>query len=168
MAVRSGHNLREYISAFDAPFFSISATDAELMDPQQRKMLETTFRALEDGMLLLNMIYYKYLIYDTDRLSAGLPMEQVTGSKTSVYVGCFTNDWQHISFKDSEQCGTTAALGTQACFNANRVSWFFDFKGNSANIDTACSSSLVALDAGCKGLRNGEADLVSQCVEIDT
>lgn len=83
------------------------------------------------------------------------------GSKTSVYIGGFTNDWQHVSFKDSEESGTTTALGVQSCLNANRISWFYDFKGNSVNVDTACSSSLVALDFGCKDLRGGETNMVN-------
>lgn len=87
-------------------------------------------------------------------------METVSGSRTSVYTGSFATDWQHLAFKDGEQCETTTALGTQACFNANRISWFFDFVGNSANIDTACSSSLVALDLGCQGLLSGGEDMV--------
>ncbi|KAJ5692411.1 reducing type I polyketide synthase [Penicillium macrosclerotiorum] len=131
MSVRCGHFLSGDIAAFDAPFFSISASDAAAMDPQQRLLLEYTYKALEN---------------------AGLPLESVIRSKTSVYSGCFTNDWQHLTFKDSEQCDTTAALGIQPCVNANRISWFYNFTGNSANIDTACSSSLVALDMGCKGL----------------
>lgn len=89
-----------------------------------------------------------------------MPMETVAGSRTSVYTGSFATDWQHLAFKDGEQCETTAALGTQASLNANRISWFFDFKGNSANVDTACSSSLVALDMGCHGLRSGDAEMV--------
>lgn len=93
-------------------------------------------------------------------ISAGIPVEKVTGSKTSVYTGCFTNDWQLLSFKDPEQCETTIALGAQACVNANRISWFFNFTGNSANIDTACSSSLVSLDLGCKGLLSGDTEMV--------
>jgi len=87
-------------------------------------------------------------------------MESVSGTKASVYTGVFSTDWQHLAYKDGEQCSTTAALGVQACFNANRISWFFNFTGNSANIDTACSSSLVALDLGCKGLRAGDEDMV--------
>ncbi|KAJ5180539.1 polyketide synthase [Penicillium capsulatum] len=92
-------------------------------------------------------------------------MEEVAGTRTSVYSGVFSNDWQHLQYKDAEQCKTTTALGVQACFNANRVSWFFNFTGNSANIDTACSSSLVCLDIGCQGLRSGDEDMsiVSGC-----
>jgi hypothetical protein len=88
-------------------------------------------------------------------------MEKVAGSQTSVYVGCFSTDWQHLSFRDGEECGTTAALGATLSLNANRISWFFDFLGNSANIDSACSSSLVCLDLGCQGLRSGAEDMVS-------
>lgn len=87
-------------------------------------------------------------------------MEKVSGTKTSVYTGCFTNDWQHIQFKDTEQCGTTLALGAQPCVNANRISWYFNFTGNSCNVDTACSSSLVCLDMGCTGLLTRDAEMV--------
>lgn len=89
-----------------------------------------------------------------------MPIETVSGTKTSVYVGSFSTDWLHLAYKDGEQCGVTTALGVQACFNANRISWFFDFTGNSANIDTACSSSLVCLDMGCQGLRTQEDEMV--------
>jgi acyl transferase domain-containing protein len=91
---------------------------------------------------------------------AGLPMEKVAGSRTSVYTGSFCNDWVHLTFLDGEECTTTAALGATPNLNANRISWFFDFIGNSANVDTACSSSLVCLDMGCQGLRLGNEDMV--------
>ncbi|MCJ1250983.1 hypothetical protein MMC30_008213 [Trapelia coarctata] len=138
ISVRKGHFVQDSLAAFDAPFFSISTSDAANMDPQQRGLLEYTYKALAN---------------------AGLPLETVTGTKTSVYTGCFTNDRQHLCFKDSEECGTTTALGSQSCLNANRISWFYNFTGNSANIDTACSSSLACLDFGCKGLLNGDAEM---------
>jgi acyl transferase domain-containing protein len=40
------------ISTFDSDFFSISAKEAASLDPQQRGLLETTYRALENGKLV--------------------------------------------------------------------------------------------------------------------
>jgi acyl transferase domain-containing protein len=46
------HFLKGSIAAFDAPFFSITPTEASSMDPQQRGMLESVYKALENGWLL--------------------------------------------------------------------------------------------------------------------
>ena len=47
--MRGAHFLEEDIAVFDAPFFSITPAEAASMDPQQRGLLETTYRALENG-----------------------------------------------------------------------------------------------------------------------
>lgn len=36
-------------AAFDAPFFSITAREANSMDPQQRWALETSYHTFENG-----------------------------------------------------------------------------------------------------------------------
>lgn len=87
-------------------------------------------------------------------------MKNVFGSKTSVFTGCFTNDWQQLSLKDPEHSSTHTALGIEASMNANRISWFFNFKGTSFNVDSACSSSLVTLDLACTSLITKAADMV--------
>lgn len=51
--LKGGHFIEQDLGAFDAPFFSISASEAEAMDPQSRALLETTYRALENGNCLL-------------------------------------------------------------------------------------------------------------------
>ena len=54
------------IDLFDAAFFRISPVEAELLDPQQRMMLETSWLALED---------------------AGIDPIRLSGSRTGVYTG---------------------------------------------------------------------------------
>lgn len=96
-----------------------------------------------------------------DKRLAGIPMEQTFGSKTGVYAGSMTNDYQIISTKDEEDLPSYGAVGTSASMLANRLSWFFNFTGPSVSLDTACSSSLMALDLACQGLRTGESSMVS-------
>ncbi|KAK7734711.1 Type I Iterative PKS [Cytospora paraplurivora] len=45
---RHAHFLKGSIAAFDAPFFSITPAEANGMDPQQRGMLESVYKALEN------------------------------------------------------------------------------------------------------------------------
>ncbi|KAJ5733817.1 hypothetical protein N7493_002603 [Penicillium malachiteum] len=130
--------LDEDVSLFDASFFSLSGDEAAALDPQQRHMLEVTYTALEN---------------------AGIPMEKAAGSQTSVHVGCFGSDYRLMGLKEIEKTTDYDVLGVSMCMTANRVSWFFDWKGASLNVDTACSSSLVALDMACQGLTNGDADM---------
>ena len=49
LPLRGGNFLKEDISLFDAPFFSITPEEAACLDPQQRGMLEVSYRALENG-----------------------------------------------------------------------------------------------------------------------
>ena len=46
-----------------------------------------------------------------------------------------------------------AITGTASSIIANRVSYFYDFRGPSVAVDTACSSSLVAVHQGVQALR---------------
>ncbi|TAQ90890.1 hypothetical protein B7494_g783 [Chlorociboria aeruginascens] len=135
IAAKGGHFLKSPIDVFDAPFFSITAAEAEGLDPQQRILLETTYRALEN---------------------AGIPIDKIAGSKTSVHTGCFTNDYATILSRDPENGSKYTAIGTAAAMLANRISWFFDLVGPSVNLDSACSSSMMALDQACQGLWSGD------------
>ncbi|KAI0972147.1 lovastatin nonaketide synthase [Xylaria arbuscula] len=138
VSVKNGHFTNEKLAAFDAPFFSITPLEASCMDPQHRRMLEIAYHALED---------------------AGIPMENCSGSNTSVYTGCFTNDYLSIMQQDYEAEQSHAAMGIAPSMLANRISWFFNFKGTSMNIDSACSSSLAALHLACQDLRSGASSM---------
>ncbi|KAI0198779.1 putative polyketide synthase [Astrocystis sublimbata] len=138
MPIQRGHFIEEDLSLFDADFFSISPSEASSMDPMQRWLLETVYRALEN---------------------AGIPMEHAYGSSTAVYTGSFSMDHVIQLFHDPENTPKYAALGIGLSMLANRLSWFFNFKGPSIGIDTACSSSAVGIDLACQALRNGSCDM---------
>ncbi|KAI0188560.1 lovastatin nonaketide synthase [Astrocystis sublimbata] len=138
ISARGGHFIKEDLGAFDAPFFSITRNEASCMDPQHRKLLEITYHALEN---------------------AGIPMAKCAGSDTSVYTGCFTNDYLSILQQDYEAEQRHAAMGIAPSMLANRISWFFDLKGTSVNLDSACSSSLLALHLACRDLNMGTSSM---------
>lgn len=132
------HFLSEDVSAFDAPFFSLTANEARAMDPQQRLLLEVSYEAFEN---------------------AGLPIENLPGSATGCFVGCFTKDYAEMMARDPENVPQYNATGTSAAILSNRLSWFYDLRGPSLTLDTACSSTLVALHLACQSLQTGETKL---------
>ncbi|KIX09429.1 uncharacterized protein Z518_00509 [Rhinocladiella mackenziei CBS 650.93] len=134
--VKDGFFLKEDVSLFDAPFFSITAKEASGMDPMQRLLLEVSYETFEN---------------------AGVPIDQLVGSKTSVFCGCFTGDYDLLSNHDIFDHAPNAATGTGRAMLSNRVSWFYDLRGASFTVDTACSSSLYALHSACQSLRLGES-----------
>jgi acyl transferase domain-containing protein len=93
--------------------------------------------------------------------TAGIPMETVIGSKTSVFVGAFTSDYQTILNADPEAIMKYAPTGNSSSILSNRVSWFYDLKACSLTLDTACSSSLVAFHLACESLKNSSAKMVT-------
>lgn len=89
-------------------------------------------------------------------------MSQCVGSDTSVYTGCFTNDYLSILQQDYESEQRHAAMGIAPSMLANRLSWFFNLKGTSMNLDSACSSSLLALHLACQELKSGGSSMASR------
>ncbi|KAK5055268.1 hypothetical protein LTR84_013018 [Exophiala bonariae] len=133
---RNGHFMTSDISEFDAPFFSITANEAKSMDPQQRLAMEVAYEAFEN---------------------AGMRLEDIIGSNTSVYMGTCTQDYYDLLLKDSEPTTMHAVTGISKSLLACRLSWFFDFRGPALTIDTACSSALVGVHLACQSLRTGES-----------
>ena len=93
-------------------------------------------------------------------MSAGVPLTDVGGSRTSVHVGSFSREYETILLRDPELQAKYMATGTGTAMLANRLSWFFNLVGPSVAIDTACSSSLLALHLACHSLRSGESTMV--------
>lgn len=126
------------IKGFDAEFFALSKMEADNIDPQQRMALELTWEALEN---------------------ARIPASALRGESVGVYIGSSTNDYSFLAMSDPSVAHPYAITGTASSIIANRVSYFYDFRGPSVAVDTACSSSLVAAHQGVQALRSGEADV---------
>ena len=91
---------------------------------------------------------------------AGIPMESVVGSNTSVHVGCYLHDYEIMLQRDPNLDAKYKSTGTALAMLSNRISWFYNWSGPSISLDTACSSSLNALHLACQTLRSGEASMV--------
>ncbi|KAJ0295368.1 hypothetical protein COL516b_012632 [Colletotrichum fioriniae] len=133
--VLGGYFLNETLQEFDPAFFGITPVEATWMDPQQRKLLEVVYEAFE---------------------SAGLTLDQLSGSDTACFMATFTADFQQMSFKEPSFRHSLAATGVDPGLLSNRVSHVFNLRGPSIVVNTACSSSVYALHNACNALRTYE------------
>ena len=141
VACRFGAYLDE-LDLFDAEFFRISPVEAQLLDPQQRLMLETSWQALED---------------------AGMDPDRLKGSRTGVFAGISNNEYRGLilDVSDTAEPATSLYTVTGTSFNTaiGRVAFALGLEGPAMALDTACSSSLVAVHQAVSALLRGEADL---------
>ena len=132
----------EDLDQFDAEFFRISPVEAQLLDPQQRMMLETTWLALED---------------------AGINPDRLKGSRTGVYTGISNDEYRMLvvdSVRPTEAAGCLYALsGTNLNGTSGRVSFVLGLMGPAKAVDAACASSLVSVHDAVSDLQYGKADL---------
>ena len=125
------------VAAFDHRLFGVAPREAALMDPQQRLFLQAAWRCLED---------------------AGRRPSSLAGSRTGVFVGVATTDYQTLMTRHGVATEGHTATGVAHAVLANRVSHLFDLCGPSEAVDTACSSSLVAVHRAVAAIRAGECD----------
>lgn len=130
--------LLDGIDKFDPEFFNITPAEARSMDPQQRLILELGYLCAEH---------------------AGLTLAQLQGSRTGVYVGISSYDYNKLVGRDFRFVDRSAAIGTSHFAAPNRLSWFMKLKGPSVAADAACASSLVALHQACHALTNRDIDI---------
>ncbi len=130
------------IDLFDAGFFRISPVEAQLLDPQQRMMLETTWQALEDAGI------------DPDRLKESL---------TGVYTGISNDEYRMLVVDSTKPSGAAECLyalsGTNLNGTSGRVSFVLGLMGPAKAVDAACASSLVSVHDAVADLQQGKADL---------
>jgi acyl transferase domain-containing protein/NADPH:quinone reductase-like Zn-dependent oxidoreductase len=131
--------LSEDIALFDAPFFNITEREAISMDPQHRLILECTYEALEN---------------------AGIPKHKLIGKDVAVYAGGSFTDYELNNVRDLETAPMYQSTGSAPSLMANRISYFFDFRGPSHTVETACSSSMTALHLAMQSLEGGDSSVV--------
>lgn len=125
------------IDRFDPLFFNISLLEAEYLDPQERLFLQTAHHALED---------------------AGYTGEGLGRSgDVGVFVGAMYQEYQLYGAQAQER-GEPVALSGSASTIANRVSYFYGFRGPSLAVDTMCSSSLTAIHLACEAIGSGRCE----------
>ncbi|WP_433660936.1 polyketide synthase Pks13 [Nocardia sp. CA-128927] len=151
-AIADGNTLGGYldqdvVKGFDAEFFAMSPIEVERVDPQQRLMMELTWEALEH---------------------ARIPASELKGAPVGMFIGSSTSDFMLIAAlglgadQGPNVPASAQAYGISGSSNgiiANRVSYFYDFRGPSVTVDTACSSTLVAVHQAVRALREGDADV---------
>jgi polyketide synthase PksN len=124
--------------AFDHEFFGLLPKVVEAMDPQQRMMLELTWRCLED---------------------AGVAPDSVRGQKIGMMISVFNHDYKELQEQAGFAIEAHHSTGSAAAIIANRISHYFDFKGPSLSIDTACSGSLNAIHCAAQALEFGDCEM---------
>src|SRR5579862_3394268 len=102
--VNKGYFLSEDHRHFDAAFFNSNPREAEVLDPQQRILLETTYEAIE---------------------SAGFTLKAMRGTNTSVYVGLMGAEYFDLHLRDTETVPQYLASCNARCLASNRLSYFF-------------------------------------------
>ena len=126
------------VDKFDPLFFNISPREAEIIDPQERLFLETVWNTVED---------------------AGYSRRALSGRKIGVFVGVMYGQYQLFGIEESLRRGEVTTLSSSYASIANRVSYFFDWRGPSAAVDTMCSSALMSIHLACESLKRGESQM---------
>ncbi len=138
--VRAQAVLRD-VERFDAGFFGYTAREAQVLDPQQRLFLETSWQALE---------------------RAGYDPSRYRGS-VGVFGGVSSNAWAFALMSDVQLRGMVPPIqmliSSEKDFLATRVAYKLDLRGPAVVIQTACSTSLVAVHMACQSLLAGECDM---------
>jgi acyl transferase domain-containing protein len=131
--------LLDGVDQFDAAFFGLSPREAQVMDPQQRVFLETSWQALEDAG------------YNSETYPGQIGV--FAGARTNTYVFNLFANRESLESLNSFEIG----LGNDLAFLSTRLSYKLNLRGPSYSVHTACSTALVAVHLACQSL------LIDEC-----
>lgn len=127
------------VDLFDPAFFGMQPREAEMMDPQERLLLECAWQVIEAAG-------YDPKAYDN-------PIGVFVGAGFNYY---YENNLAS-NFNLVRSYGSIPTLiGNDRDHVATLLSYKLDLKGPSLTVQTACSTSLVAVHLACQSLLNGE------------
>ena len=135
------NGLLQNADLFDAGYFGFTPREAELLDPQQRILLECAVHAFEDAG------------YDPERLD--VPVSVFAGSSLSTYL------FNLLSHPKIAQLvgGTQLLIANDKDHLTTQISYKLNLRGPSITVQTACSTSLVAVCMACQSLLTHQSDL---------
>ncbi|HYG64276.1 MAG TPA: SDR family NAD(P)-dependent oxidoreductase [Thermoanaerobaculia bacterium] len=126
---------------FDAQLFNCSPREAEIIDPQQRILLECAWEAMESAG------------YDSERFPGLVGV--YAGSKLNGYLwNLYSNPRIIQSIGDFQ-----AQIANDKDYVATRIAYKLSLGGPAVTVQSACSTSLVAVHLACQGLLAGESDM---------
>ncbi|KAL3237297.1 hypothetical protein MRX96_022064 [Rhipicephalus microplus] len=137
LGLPSRHGKIQDLSRFDAQFFSTHPKQAQLLDPQIRLLLETSYEAIVD---------------------AGYDPESLRGRHIGVFIGVSTSETSDAWRANAQRADAYGLLASCHALFANRISYALDFHGPSMAVDTACSSTMTALHEAVLALRSGRCE----------
>ncbi|TAL41572.1 MAG: type I polyketide synthase, partial [Methylovulum sp.] len=129
------------IEDFDAYLFGYTPKEAELMDPQQRALLECAWQLLEQAAL------------NPDRYEGSCAV--YVGVGMNIYL--LNNLLANFRLRESSDF-YQMLIGSDKDFAATRLSYKLNLKGPSIAVNTACSTSLVAVHTACQSLWDFQCD----------
>lgn len=125
------------VDKFDPMFFNIAPLEADMMDPQERLLLETAWHAMED---------------------AGYRRQDLSNRKVGVFVGVMSSHYQLLGVEETLKGNPVFPSSVYASIS-NRISYILNLCGPSITLDTMCSSALTALHLACQSIRLGESEM---------
>lgn len=136
-----------HADAFDPSFFYLSGREAELMDPQLRVFLETSWQALEHAG------------HDSERFDGSIGVYAASFAPTYLLGNLFLSEAGGHGRIDQYMQNMQARMGNDCNYLATRTSYHLNLTGPSMAVQTACSSSLVAVHLAASAILAGECEM---------
>ncbi|HYW14428.1 MAG TPA: type I polyketide synthase, partial [Longimicrobium sp.] len=132
----------EDVDRFDTSFWNYTVKQAQVMDPQIRLFLETSWQALEVAGYDPNTYEGSIGVYG----GASAPTYLLYHMLRDPKLVAGTNHWHRMIY-------------TQNDYLTTHVSYRMGLRGPSMNVQTACSTSLVAVHQAVQALLSGECSI---------